>query len=56
MEVKVINFGMKQKDTVYFCKFCRKHIISRKHHAYLESQCIRGGKRIFQNIEFEELL
>lgn len=55
MEIKVINFGMKQKDTVHFCKRCNKHIISRKQYDFLKNQCIRGGKRIIQNVEFEEL-
>lgn len=55
MEIKVINFGMKQKDTVHFCKRCNKHIISRKQYDFLKNQCVKGGKRILQNAEFEEL-
>ena len=55
MEIKVINFGMKQKDTICFCKRCNKHIISWKQYEFLRSQCIKGGKRIIQNAEFEEL-
>lgn len=56
MEIKVINFGMKQKDTVHFCKRCNKHIISRKQYDFLKNQCTKGGRRIIQNIEFEELV
>lgn len=56
MEIKVINFGMKQKDTVHFCKRCNKHIISRKQYDFLKNQCAKGGKRILQNAEFEELV
>lgn len=56
MEIRVINFGMKQKDTVHFCKRCNKHIISRKQYDFLKSQCAKGGKRIFQNAQFEKLI
>ena len=56
MEIKVINFGMKQKDTVHYCKRCNKNIISRKQYDFLKNQCIHGGKRIMHNAKFEELL
>lgn len=56
MEIRVINFGMKQKDTVHYCKRCNKHIISRKQYDFLKNQCVYGGKRVMYNIQFEELL
>lgn len=56
MEIKVINFGMKQKDTVHFCKRCNKQIISRKQYDFLKNQCTKGGKRIMYNVKFEELI
>lgn len=56
MEIRVINFGMKQKDTVHYCRRCNKHIISRKQYDFLKNQCIHGGKRIMHNAKFEELI
>lgn len=56
MEIKVINFGMKQKDTVHFCNRCNKYIISRKQYDFLKNQCTKSWKNIIQNAEFEELL
>ncbi|MBQ2887040.1 MAG: hypothetical protein IJE43_25285 [Alphaproteobacteria bacterium] len=56
MEIRVINFGMKQKDTVHFCKRCNKYIIFRKQYDFLKIQCAKGGKRIFQNAQFEKLI
>lgn len=56
MKIKVIDFGAKQKDTVYFCAVCNKYIISRKHCDYLKNQCNKGGKCIMYNAEFVELM
>lgn len=56
MDIRVINFGNKQKDTVHFCKRCNKRIISRKQYKHFRNQCVNGGKRILRNVEFERLL
>ena len=55
MEVKVINFGVKLKDTVHFCKRCNKHIISQSQYNFLKKQTIKNNRRIVQNITFEKL-
>ncbi len=55
MDIKVINFGVKLKDTVYFCKKCNKHIISRKQYNFLKNQTMKNSRRIVQNITFSEL-
>ncbi|MGN0153533.1 MAG: hypothetical protein ACI4A3_03715 [Lachnospiraceae bacterium] len=55
MDIKVINFSIKLKDTVHFCRRCNKHIISRSHYNFLKNQFVRSNKQIIQNITFEEL-
>lgn len=55
MDIKVINFGVKLKDTVHFCKRCNKHIISRSLYNFLKNQTIKNSKRIIQNISFKKL-
>ncbi|MGN0170937.1 MAG: hypothetical protein ACI4SM_05285 [Candidatus Gastranaerophilaceae bacterium] len=55
MDIKVINFSIKLKDTVHFCRRCNKHIISRSHYNFLKKQFVRTNKQIIQNITFEEL-
>jgi len=39
MDIRVISFGLKQKDTVYFCKRCNKHIMSRGRYELLKRVC-----------------
>ena len=55
MDIKVINFGVKLKDTVHFCKRCNKHIISRSQYNFLKNQTTKNSKRIIQNISFKKL-
>lgn len=55
MDIKVMNFGVKLKDTVHFCKRCNKHIISQSQYDFLKKQTIKNSKRIIQNISFEKL-
>lgn len=49
MEIKTLSLGIRMKDTVYFCKQCKKKIVSQNH--YLQ---IRDN-RSFKDICFKEL-
>ncbi|GAA4654475.1 hypothetical protein GCM10023142_16130 [Anaerocolumna aminovalerica] len=53
MDVKLMNFGKKIKDTIYFCRQCNKHIVSKSHMDYL----LRQSKNCYElkKIKYIEL-
>lgn len=53
MDVKVMSFGKKMKDTIFFCRQCNKHIVSEKHSQYLKSQTKNSYE--LKGIEFKRL-
>lgn len=56
MDIKVMNFTLKTKDTVYFCPKCNKHIITKDQCQFLKSQSVKNGRRIISNISFKKLI
>lgn len=53
MDVKLMSFGKKMKDTIFFCRQCNKHIVSKAHSKYLINQAKNISE--LKRIEFKRL-
>lgn len=55
MDIKVMSFGIKYKDTVHFCRQCNKHIVSDKQAASLKNNLNLNRSRAISKINFLNL-